>query len=142
GEDEAVASTLAAYAAIAYENSQLYDAAQRHAATLHDAKERTEFALAAAGMGIWEVDLIEGRVTWSDSLAPLFGLTPAQAPTTHGEFFALIHGDDRRAIEDALEKATVERSELSIEFRAIWPDGSLPWIACPAPVLLLDSRPA
>ena len=140
-EDEAVASTLAAYAAIAYENSQLYDAAQRHAATLHDAKERTEFALAAAGMGIWEVDLIEGRVTWSDSLAPLFGLTPAQAPTTHGEFFERIHSDDRRAIEDALERATVERSELSVEFRAIWPDGTLHWNAGRARVLFDDGRP-
>ena len=87
-EDEAVAGTLAAYAAIAYENSQLYDAAQRHTTTLRDAKERTDFALAAARMGIWEVDLSGGRVTWSDSLAPLFGLTPEQAPTTHGDFFA------------------------------------------------------
>ena len=140
-EDEAVVSTLAAFAAIAYENSQLYDAAQRHAATLHEAKERTEFALAAAGMGIWEVDLIEGRVTWSDSLAPLFGLTPAQAPTTHGEFFERIHSDDRRAIEDALERATVERSEVSVEFRAIWPDGSLHWNAGRARVLFDDGRP-
>jgi PAS domain S-box-containing protein len=140
-EDEMVASTLAAYAAIAYENSQLYDAAQRHTMTLRDAKERTDFALAAARMGIWDVDLSGGRVTWSDSLAPLFGLTPEQAPRTQGEFFALIHPDDRRAIEDALEKASVERSELSVEFRAIWPDGSLHWNASRARVLFEDGRP-
>ena len=139
--DEAVAGTLAAYAAIAYENSQLYDAAQHYTATLQAAQERTDFALAAAHMGIWEIDLNAGLVTWSDSLAPLFGLTPTQAPKTHGEFFELIHSDDRRAIEDALEKATVERSELSIEFRAIWPDGSLHWIAGRARVLFDDSRP-
>jgi PAS domain S-box-containing protein len=140
-EDEAVAGTIAAYAAIAYENSQLYDAAERHTMTLRDAKERTEFALAAARMGIWEIDLNGGRVTWSDSLAPLFGLTAEQAPTTHGAFFALIHPDDRRAIEDALEKASVERSELSIEFRAIWPDGSLHWNAGRARVLFEGRRP-
>jgi two-component system cell cycle sensor histidine kinase/response regulator CckA len=140
-EDESVATTLAAFAAIAYENAQLYDVAQRHSATLDEARERTEFALAAAGMGIWEIDLIEGRVTWSDSLAPLFGLTPEQAPTTHGEFFERIHSDDRRAIEDALERATVERSELSVEFRAIWPDGTLHWNAGRARVLFDDGRP-
>jgi CheY-like chemotaxis protein len=63
-EDEAVAVTLAAYAAIAYENAQFYETARRYAATLHEARERMEFALAAARMGIWEVDLTEGRVTW------------------------------------------------------------------------------
>ena len=140
-DDEAVAGTLAAYAAIAYENSQLYDAAQRHTTTLRHANERTDFALAAARMGIWEIDLGGGLVTWSASLAPLFGLTPEQAPTTQGQFFALIHPDDRRAIEDALEKASVERSELSVEFRAIWPDGSLHWNAGRARVLFEDGHP-
>jgi PAS domain S-box-containing protein len=140
-EDEAVAGTLAAYAAIAYENAQLYDAVRRDAATLHEARERTEFAMAAARMGIWEVDLTDGRVTWSDSLAPLFGLTPEQAPKTQGEFFDRIHSDDRRAIQDALERASVERAELSVEFRAIWPDGSLHWNAGRARVLFENGRP-
>ena len=104
-------------------------------------KSCTEFALAAARMGIWEVELNGGRVTWSDSLAPLFGLTPEQAPKTHGAFFALIHPDDRRAIEEALEKASVEQSDLSIEFRAIWPDGSTHWNAGRARVLFDGDQP-
>jgi PAS domain S-box-containing protein len=140
-EDEVVASTLAAYAAIAHENAQLYEAAQRHADVLSEARERTEFALAAAGMGIWEVDLTEGHVTWSDSLAPLFGLTPEQAPTTHGEFFERIHPEDRRVIEDSLERVSVDRAELSVEFRAIWPDGTLHWNAGRARVLFDEGRP-
>ena len=140
-EDEAIATTLAAYAAIAHENAQLYEAARRHADTLNEARERTEFALSAAGLGIWELDLTEGRVTWSDSLAPLFGLTPEQAPTTHGEFFERIHPDDRRVIEDSLERASVDRAELSVEFRAIWPDGTLHWNAGRARVLFDEGRP-
>src|ERR1700722_11173901 len=43
---------------------------------LRDNGERTRFALAAARMGVWEIEFVTNRLTWSDTMAPLFGLTP------------------------------------------------------------------
>ena len=50
------------------------------------AAARMRFTLAAARMGAWEVDLASGRLTWSDTMAALFGLRPEQAPQTREAF--------------------------------------------------------
>src|SRR5690242_18165075 len=49
---------------------------KRHAAerALKDTRERMQFALEAAGIGIWESDLATGRTTWSEVVERLHGL--------------------------------------------------------------------
>ncbi len=96
--------------------------------TLRRDEERTSFALAAARMGVWEIDFAANRLTWSESMAPVFGLTPASAPGSTEEFFQLIHPDDRRATRASVERAIAGERDFAIEFRAIWPDGSAHWV--------------
>jgi two-component system, cell cycle sensor histidine kinase and response regulator CckA len=91
-------------------------------------EERTTFALAAARMGVWEVELAGNRLTWSDTLAPVFGLTPDRAPKTIADFLQLIHPDDRRATESSFERAIAGERDYVVEFRAVWPDGSAHWV--------------
>ena len=102
---------------------------QEHATALRRSEERTNYALGAAGMGVWEIDVATRRLTWSETMAPLFGLTPQQAPTTAEAFLALIHPDDRRLVEDSLAKTMRDGTDYEVEFRALWPDGSARWNA-------------
>jgi two-component system cell cycle sensor histidine kinase/response regulator CckA len=134
--DEEVVQTLATHAGIAYENAQLHDVLGHRSATLEQevadrrrAEARTQLALTAGLMGVWELDLAADRLHWSDSLAAIFGLSPAQAPTTINEFTEVIHPDDRAAATEGLARAIRERTDLVNEFRTIWPDGSVHWIA-------------
>ena len=73
--DLAVVTALAMQAANGYENARLIEDSRRQAAALRDAQDRTHFAMAAAHMGVWEIDLMTNVVTWSETLAPVFGLT-------------------------------------------------------------------
>jgi two-component system, cell cycle sensor histidine kinase and response regulator CckA len=79
-------------------------------------------------MGVWEIEFASNRLTWSDTMAPLFGLTPDKAPKTTQGFFQLIHPDDRRAAEASIERAIADERDYVVEFRAIWPDGSAHWV--------------
>src|ERR1700686_66707 len=72
---------------------------------LRENEERTTFALAAARMGVWEIEFATNRMTWSDTMAPIFGLTPDRAPNTTEDFFQLIHPDDRRSVEASIGRA-------------------------------------
>ena len=54
---------------------------EEHAAALLKSEERTTYALRAARMGLWELDMATGELTWSPTMAPLFGLRPDQALT-------------------------------------------------------------
>ena len=67
----------------------------QHQATLRTNEERTNYALGSARMGVWELDMVTQRLTWSETMAPMFGLTREEAPTSAEAYFALIHPDDR-----------------------------------------------
>jgi two-component system, cell cycle sensor histidine kinase and response regulator CckA len=80
-------------------------------------------------MGIAETDLATGRVVWSDSTAALFGIAPGSFAGTAEAFYALVHPEDRAALQEAFTTALRNRShDLSVEFRTIWPDGSTRWL--------------
>jgi two-component system cell cycle sensor histidine kinase/response regulator CckA len=96
---------------------------------LQDSEDRTSFALAAAGMGVWELEFATNRLSWSETMAPVFGLAPEQAPKTTGELFQLIHPDDRRELEASFGRAIAGETAYQLEFRTIWPDGSTHWVA-------------
>ena len=125
------------------------EALAQQSTALRRSEARASYALGAARLGVWELDVVTERLTWSESMAPLFGLTAAQAPTSAGAFFALIHPDDRRIVEDSLTAQAVregadyrEGANDEVEFRVLWPDGSTHWIAGRARLLRdADQKP-
>jgi PAS domain S-box-containing protein len=96
--------------------------------SLRENETRTNFALAAAGMGVWEIEFATNQLTWSDTMAPLFGLASGQAPRTTEEYFQLVHRDDRHDVEASVGRAIAGERDYAGEFRTIWPDGSTHWV--------------
>ena len=87
------------------------------------------YALGATLMGIWELDIATRQITWSPTMAPVFGLRPEQAPSDVQGFFELIHPDDRQMVETSFSQAEQAGTDFKEEFRVLWPDGSSHWIA-------------
>ncbi|WP_424356726.1 PAS domain S-box protein [Methanocella sp. MCL-LM] len=54
-----------------------------------------------ANLGSWELDLENNRLTWSDEAYRIFGLKPQEFGATYEAFLAIIHPDDRAAVDDA-----------------------------------------
>lgn len=98
-------------------------------AALRQSEERKAYALAAARMGLWELDTVSHELTWSPTMAAVFGRRPEQSPKNADEFLALIHPDDRRLVETSLSQAAAAGTDFTEEFRIVWPDGSAHWIA-------------
>jgi PAS domain S-box-containing protein len=99
----------------------------QHESALRENENRTAFALAAAGVGVWEIEFATNRMIWSDTMAAVFGLTPDQAPATAWQFFQLIHPDDRHDVEASVNRAITGEHDFLLEFRTVWPDGSTHW---------------
>jgi len=102
---------------------------ERHAATLRRSEDRTNYALSWARIGVWELDLATRRLTWSATLASVFGLKPEDAPDTTEAFLDLIHPNDRFVLEASLVQAERDSTGYEVEFRALLPDGSTRWVA-------------
>jgi signal transduction histidine kinase len=97
-------------------------------AAFTQAVARMRFALEAAGVGTWEVDIITGRAEWSDVMLQLHGDASGGFPGTLDAFLATVHPDDRRRVRDGII-SNHGRSESRFEYRVTWPDGSIHWIA-------------
>jgi two-component system cell cycle sensor histidine kinase/response regulator CckA len=113
----------------AIERKRVEQALLQRERTMRENEDRTSFALAAAGMGVWELEFATNRMSWSDTMAPVFGLTPDRAPRTTEEFSQLIHPADRHEVDASIGRAIAGESAYAVEFRTIWPDGSTHWVS-------------
>jgi signal transduction histidine kinase len=96
-------------------------------AAFNKAMARMQFALEAAGVGTWEVDIVSRKAEWSDVMEQLHGQPAAGFPGTLDAFIATIHPDDRsRVVDSILSNHGLNESRL--EYRVTWPDGSIHWI--------------
>ena len=89
---------------------------------------RLHFALGAAGIGTWHVDLHTGMVTHDESLNRIFGRDPGSTSITLDEHLAGVHALDRERVRATIDDAIARRSDFSLEFRLLRPDGSVRWL--------------
>ena len=92
-------------------------------------EDRLALALEVADAGIWDWDLGSGRIVWNEAHARLFGLKPEQFDGGYETFRRCVHPDDIQAIEEKIERARSRHVDYVHEFRVVWPDGSIHWIA-------------
>ena len=102
-----------------------------------------------AHFGSWEIklnealDFVDPQI-WSDECFRILGIEPGSVEITGEYFYNCVHPEDRELAYQALQTAIRERSEVTYEYRLIWPDNSIHYIFDQATVVLdKDSgRPA
>ncbi len=96
---------------------------------LRESQARLDLALQAAQMGVWSWDIHEDKRQFDDQACRLLGFDPETFSGAAEEFFRAVHPDDRETISAALAR-TIEQDVLyEPEYRAVWPDGSLHYLA-------------
>jgi two-component system CheB/CheR fusion protein len=80
-------------------------------------------------MGTWEWDIGTNRVEWSDNLEEIHGLPRGGFDGTFEGFLRLLHPDDRQRVERTINDSIEHGSVYEVEFRNLWPDGSVHWIS-------------
>jgi PAS domain S-box-containing protein len=92
---------------------------------LQESKARLEEAQRIAHMGHYYWDLIANRVTWSDELYRIYGLTPQEGPINMAMVREMIHPDDREHVFRAAEEAVRSGVHSEAEHRVVRPDGEV-----------------
>lgn len=92
-------------------------------------EERLRLALEAAQMGIWDWDILSGKVTQSLTTEVIHGLDPGSFEGTLKSFLSSLHPEDQELVSQALHSTLKEGSDYNIEFRVLWSDGSVRWVA-------------
>ena len=94
---------------------------------LSQEKERLQIALKAGRLGSWEFDVRTGELTASATCNAIFGRGP-EDPFGYEDLRASIHPDDRQRMADAVAATIATGADYDIEYRVVWPDGSLHWV--------------
>ena len=91
-------------------------------------QQRLQLALNAAQMGVWGWEIQTGNVTYGERTEALFGLTPGSFDRNHEAFLNSVHPEDRDYVKKALADALEQETDYEIDYRTIWPDGTIHWL--------------
>ena len=96
-------------------------------ARLLQSEQRRSLALAAGQMGSWEWDPVNGRFVWDDGQYRIFGVEPDNFELTVENIRKLIHPDDWKNVQSAINPSTPHGQASQTEFRVCRPSGELRW---------------
>jgi PAS domain S-box-containing protein len=105
-------------------------------------KERFELAASAAGIGVWDYDVVAGTLVWDDQMYALYGCHRSGGLEPYALWSDSVHSEDRANSEKALQDAIAGLADFEPEFRIVRPDSEVRHIKAMARVVRdADGRP-
>ncbi len=101
---------------------------------LRDANERAALAAESGRIGLWDWDIERGVVNCDRWMHRLHGMEFREGPADELLWREQLHPEDREAVVKAMEDAIAGTRPYEIEFRVVWPDGSIHHIRATAQV--------
>ena len=93
-----------------------------------DDDERLRFVTEAAGLGRWDLDLVNGAASRSPRHDAIFGYPEPLADWTYEMFLDHVLPGDRAAVDDAFRQAVEDTGEWDFECQIRRADGAVRWI--------------
>ena len=91
-------------------------------------EQRLDFALQAADIGDWDMDLRTNVVRRSLKHDQCFGYTEAVPNWGYDTLLAHVIEADRARVDDCYQSAMAGLGVYDVEFRVLWPDQTLHWL--------------
>ena len=112
-------------------NGVVLDVTERHATEdqLRQAHERAALAARGAGIGTWEADSDATSGWWDAQMFRLRGVDRPPGLVQGGEMLDWLHPGDRESHARRMLSAVRENGPTNTEFRVVWPDGTVRWLA-------------
>lgn len=92
---------------------------------LLSARNRLSLATQAAGVGIWDWNLVEDVLSWDEQMFVLYGMERERFLGRGLDWKRTLHPEDRTAAADLLRQALSGKAELDAEFRIVRGDGDV-----------------
>src|SRR6266576_113082 len=96
---------------------------------LRAGEERLRLAQQAACIGTFDWNIRTGVNTWTPELEAMYGLPPGGFGGTQTAFENLVHPDDRAGVIKLVDAAMKSGQPTKGEWRVVWADGGVHWIA-------------
>ncbi len=101
---------------------------QRAHKIIEERERSYNYAMDAAGEGIWDWDIRQNIVTHNERWCELLGFPPTERQHPIDVFGELLHEDDRAVVQACLEEALLGSGAYSHEHRMYRRDGTVIWV--------------
>ena len=102
-------------------------------------EEALKKAQRVARVGSWAWHIRPSRLEWSDEMHRIFGISKkAFTGDLRDVIRRAVHPDDRARVEQANRSVRRERKPIPLEYRVVWPDGTVRVVWAEAGELILD----
>ncbi len=110
-------------------------------AELRESQEQLQLALGGAEMSMWDWDVGQGVVQFSNSWWEILGYDPQEVGLSMQAWADLLHPEDKdRAVADAIDHIKGLTPSINSEFRLRKKDGGWVWFSSKGKVLQRDER--
>src|SRR6266571_1852123 len=101
---------------------------------------RLELAMDIARMAPWDSTIVDGELArgtiyWSAQGSELSGLAPHATAEPFNSFLERVHPADRGTVLRAMQGGVDRGDGYHLEYRVVWPDGAVRWLAARARIL-------
>ena len=93
------------------------------------ANDRLRLAMESGKSVGWDWDIKTGHESWFGDLQTMFGIPSATYAGHVEDFLSYVHPDDRELVTIAQNDSMVGHTPYASEFRIVWPDGTLRYVA-------------
>ncbi|NUS20919.1 MAG: PAS domain-containing protein, partial [Mesorhizobium sp.] len=100
-----------------------------------EAHQRIDMALVRGRCGLWDWDMVRGKMYWSRSMYDMLGYEPCDSMLSFGEVDEIIHPDDGDLFELANRIVEREIDHIDQVFRMRHADGQWVWMRARAQVI-------
>ncbi|TYC52562.1 EAL domain-containing protein [Rhodobacterales bacterium] len=90
--------------------------------------QRLRIALDTSKIGIWEVNLDTGELSWDTRMRELYDIPDGQEVSTYEVWTGALHPEDVKRAEDEYATAILSGEMYNSDFRVLTSDGSIRWI--------------
>lgn len=103
---------------------------------LVEAKKTLEIALNASATGIWEIDIVSGKVYMDDFCCQLYGFGLREFDCKYDTMMNRIHQNDRRNMDENIRKTIIHDIEFNIKYRISIPNTDLRYVQSRAQMIV------
>ncbi|MCH6258012.1 response regulator [Puniceicoccaceae bacterium K14] len=98
---------------------------EKYSESLRVASERLSLAARAGGIGIWDWDIQENKLTWDSQMFKLYGVDQNDFSSEYEAWAEGLHAEDRERTDREVQQALSGENEFNTRFRVVWKDGSI-----------------
>ena len=109
-------------------NAELERRVEERTRALAASESRLQYVMDATGEGVWDWNVATGQVSHNAQWCHLLGLDRSYLNHDLEAFVALLHPDDRDAMQAAIQASLDQGTPLVQEHRMVRPDGRVIWV--------------